>query len=190
MEREVQRMLCDRIDALLRERAQVIVAIDGCCASGKTTLAKRLGEAYGARVLHMDDFFLRPEQRTPERYAEPGGNVDYERFAEEVLAPLRAGRAYCYRRYDCGTQRLLEGEWIEPGRLTIIEGSYSLHPALEGSYDLKVLLHIDAQRQSERILARNGEAMHVRFMETWIPMEELYFEKTDIERRCDIRIEA
>ena len=33
----------------------------------------------------MDDFFLRPEQRRPERFAEPGGNVDRERFAAEVL---------------------------------------------------------------------------------------------------------
>ena len=36
----------------------------------------------------MDDFFLRPEQRTEERLKEVGGNVDRERFLEEVARPL------------------------------------------------------------------------------------------------------
>ena len=51
----------------------------------------------------MDDFFLRPEQRTPERFSEPGGNVDRERFLSEVLLPLRQGEAVDYRRFDCAT---------------------------------------------------------------------------------------
>ena len=69
----------------------VMVAIDGKCTSGKTTLASKLAEIYDCNVFHMDDFFLRPEQRTSERFAEIGGNVDYERFQEEVLFPLRSG---------------------------------------------------------------------------------------------------
>ena len=71
-----------KIDMLLGEREFVIVAIDGKCTSGKTTLAGRLAEIYDCNVFHMDDFFLRPEQRTAERFAEVGGNVDYERFQE------------------------------------------------------------------------------------------------------------
>ena len=66
-----------RIDLLLAQSGQVIVAIDGNCTAGKTTLAGMLEEMYDCSVFHMDDFFLRPEQRTPERYAEIGGNVDY-----------------------------------------------------------------------------------------------------------------
>ena len=81
-----------RIETLLAERDCVFVAIDGPCTSGKTTFAAMLNRRFGGNVLHMDDFFLRPEQRTPERFAEPGGNVDRERFETEVLAPLAAGR--------------------------------------------------------------------------------------------------
>ncbi len=69
-----------RIETLLAERDCVFVAIDGPCTSGKTTFAAMLNRRFGGNVLHMDDFFLRPEQRTPERFAEPGGNVDRERF--------------------------------------------------------------------------------------------------------------
>lgn len=55
----------------LERLSRGLVAIDGPCASGKTTLANALGGALGLTVFHMDDFFLRPSQRTPERLAEP-----------------------------------------------------------------------------------------------------------------------
>jgi len=42
--------------------------------------------------------------------------------------------------------------------------------------------------QKERILKRNGEAMAKRFFDEWIPMERLYFEKTDIKKRCGLTV--
>ena len=62
--------LVKKIDELMTQKDVVIVAIDGKCTSGKTTLAAKLAEIYDCNVFHMDDFFLRPEQRTPERFAE------------------------------------------------------------------------------------------------------------------------
>jgi len=47
-----------RIEMLLAEQEHMFVAIDGPCASGKTTLARNLSERFGGNVLHMDDFFL------------------------------------------------------------------------------------------------------------------------------------
>ena len=49
----------------------------------------------------MDDFYLQPHQRTEERLAEPGGNVDRERFLQEVLIPLHEGHDAVYRVFDC-----------------------------------------------------------------------------------------
>lgn len=180
--------LLSRIDALKGRPA--IVAIDGGAAGGKTTLAAGLARRFGADVLHMDDFFLQPHQRTAQRLGEPGGNVDYERFAREVLLPLRRGERYVYRRYDCRTQTLGAGEMRIPAPLTIVEGSYSLHPALASQYDLRVLLEVDAATQSARILKRNGADKHRRFMQEWIPLENRYFEATDIRSRCDVRLSA
>lgn len=180
--------LLSRMDALAGRRA--IVAIDGGAAGGKTTLAAWLARRFGADVLHMDDFFLQPHQRTAQRLCEPGGNVDYERFAREVLLPLRRGEAYCYRRYDCRTQTLGEGKERAPAPLTIVEGSYSLHPALAAQYDLRVLLEVDPRTQSARILKRNGADKHRRFMQEWIPLENRYFEATDIRSRCDVCLRA
>ena len=180
--------ICMRIDALLEEKRHVLLAIDGPAASGKTTLAAKLVARYGADVLHMDDYFLKPHQRTPERYAEPGGNVDWERFLSEALLPLSRGEAYTRRRFDCGSMTLLDGVTAVPGRMTIVEGSYSLHPALAPYYDLRVLLGISPEKQSARILARNGGEKHRQFMERWIPLENRYFTETRIETRCDMQL--
>ena len=65
--------------------AFVTVAIEGSSATGKSTLAALLSRIYNCNVFHMDDFFLQPHQRTPERFAQPGGNVDYERFRAQLL---------------------------------------------------------------------------------------------------------
>ena len=164
-----------QIDDLLTQKDAVIVAIDGKCTSGKTTLASKLAKLYDCNVFHMDDFFLRPEQRTPERFAEIGGNVDYERFLEEVLLPLKSSKTFSYRPFDCSTFTLSDPVIVTPKRLNIIEGTYSHHPYFGNPYDLKILLTIDEETQRRRILDR-PEFLHKRFFEEWIPMENRYFD--------------
>jgi len=55
------------VDKLRDEKEHLLVAIDGRCASGKTSIALELKDIYGCNVIHMDHFFLREEQRTAER---------------------------------------------------------------------------------------------------------------------------
>ena len=178
---EIQR----RINELLTRKDTVIVAIDGPCTSGKTTLAGKLSEIYDCNVFHMDDFFLRPEQRTPERFAEAGGNVDYERFGAEVLIPLKNGADFSYRPFDCKTFTLAEPVAVEPKKLTIIEGSYCNHPTFGEPYDLKIFLTITPDLQHQRVLQR-PEFLHRRFFEEWIPMENHYFDVFGIQKQCDL----
>ena len=163
-----------QIDGLPKEKPCVLVAIDGPCTSGKTTLATRLKELYDCNVFHMDDFFLRPEQRTPERFAEVGGNVDYERFKNEILTPLLAGKPFSYRPFDCKVFALAEPVTVTPKRLNIIEGTYSHHPYFGNPYDLRIMLTVTAELQRERI-AQRPAFLHRRFFEEWIPMENRYF---------------
>lgn len=168
---------------------RVVVALDGRCASGKTTLAARLARERGWSVVHMDHFFLRPEQRTPERYAQPGGNVDHERFLEEVLLPLRRGERPVYRPYDCHAQALRPPAPFDPGPVVLVEGSYACHPALWDHYDLRAFLTVDPGLQRERIAAREGAESARMFQERWIPLEERYFSACRVEARCDYRLE-
>lgn len=173
------------IQQLLCQKETVIVAIDGNCTSGKTTLANQLAANYDCNVFHMDDFFLRPEQRTAERFTEIGGNVDYERFNEEVLFPLKSGKAFSYRPFDCGTFQLADPVTVSPKKLNIIEGTYSLHPYFGKVHDLKILLTITPELQRERVLQR-PIFLHKRFFEEWIPMENRYFDGFRIPDKCDL----
>ena len=165
------------------------VAVEGGSASGKTTLGEMLREVYGCTVFHADDFFLRPEQRTPERLAEVGGNLDRERLLEEVLVPLSKGETVSYRRFDCSEMTVLPPVGITPGKLTVTEGAYSMHPELRDYYDFSVFLDISPELQKERILKRNTPQMAERFFNEWIPLENVYFHSEDIRNKCSMRIE-
>lgn len=177
----------ERIDETLK-KGSAIVAIEGGSASGKTTLSQMLGEIYDCTVFHMDDFFLRPEQRTAQRYAEVGGNVDRERFLEEVLIPLSKNQSIDYKRFDCSTFELCEPIKVTPQKLTIIEGAYSMHPELAPYYDLSVFLDISPELQRKRIAKRNSPQMAERFYNQWIPLEQTYFSKMQVRQRCHISV--
>ena len=77
------------------------LAIDGLCGSGKSTLGALLASVYDCNLFHADDFYLPKELRTPERYAAPGGNVHWERIRSEILEPLKTGKPFSYRKFDC-----------------------------------------------------------------------------------------
>lgn len=177
-----------QIDLLLERNEPVVVAIDGSCTAGKTTLATKLKQQYDCNVIHMDDFFLRPQQRTAERLGETGGNVDYERFRAEVLEPLGQGKAFSYRPYDCSTGTLKEPVEVTPKQLTIVEGTYSQHPYFGDVYDLRLFLQISPELRQQRILQRPA-FLHRRFFEEWIPMEQQYFKAFSIGEKSDLALD-
>ena len=163
----------------------LVVAIDGRCGGGKTTLASILQQQFGGVVISADDFFLRPEQRTPERFAEPGGNMDRERLLEEVLLPLSRKEAVAYRPFDCSTLSLGETVTVKVAPLTIIEGSYSCHPDLWDYYDLHIFVDVDPDEQIIRITRREGAEKAKMFKTRWIPLEERYFAHYGVQEQCD-----
>ena len=183
---EIVSSIKNHINDLLRTGRQIVIAIDGNCTAGKSTLTSVLEKEYDCNVFHMDDFFLRPEQRTPQRYAEPGGNVDYERFREEVILPLKTGNAFSYRPFSCKTFSLSDAVEVTPKALNIVEGTYCLHPYFGDVYDWKLFLSIDPQVQRERVYLR-PQHVQERFFTDWIPMEKLYFDFFQIPEQADIR---
>lgn len=153
-----------------------VIGIDGMSGSGKTTLGKLLQREYSdSNLFHMDDYFLQPYQKTPERSTEIGGNVDYERFMEEIILHLGDTDGFHYRTYDCHTQTLSSEIHITPKPLVIIEGAYSQHPYFGNPYDLLIFCEISEKEQKRRILKRNGAKMLELFVGEWIPKENLYF---------------
>lgn len=192
--RIVQSVYCDyfevfcRIDSLLRTHKSINVAIDGYCGSGKSTLATLLQQTYNCNVIHMDHFFLPLLLRTPDRMLEPGGNIDYDRFIQEVASGLRTNQSIQYRVFNCKVMSVDQTILVPPNRLNIIEGSYSMHPKFCDLYDLKIFMQIDPNEQIRRILQRSGPDLLQRFIREWIPMENRYFTDLQILKQCDVVI--
>ncbi len=178
-------LFCE-LDKKLAE-GKVILTVEGGSASGKSTLGVMLKEIYDCNLIRTDDFFLQMHQRTPERFAEVGGNLDRERFYTEVVEPISENREFCYRKFDCSTMSLGERVTVTPKKLTVIEGAYSMHPYFGKYYDLSVFLDITPELQRQRILKRNPN-MAERFFNEWIPLERAYIEGTNIKQRCDMVI--
>ena len=163
-----------------------IIAIDGRSASGKTSLAALVAESSGGSIVHMDDFFLPVDLRTPERLSSPGGNVHSERFIEEVLPHLARKEMFSYRRFDCSLMDYAaEPVEADASGIIVIEGAYSLSPAFGHYYDLSVFCDVDGSVQMRRIIARNGKEKAEVFRTRWIPMEELYISSCAIMEKAD-----
>ena len=181
----LQRQVIDIINQWLRssEEEVLLIAIDGKCGSGKTTLSEFLKEYYACNVFHMDDFFLQQHQRTEERLTEIGGNVDYERFQDEVLQKIKNKEMVLYRAYSCKEKKLGDSVSIHPHRLNIIEGSYSQHPFFGDAYQLRIFLDLEDNIQVNNIRNRNGEEKLLEFQKLWIPKENAYFDTYHIKQK-------
>ena len=178
--------LLSAIDRGMAGEPRFRVAIDGPCASGKSTLGEDLAKIYRCPLIHMDDFFLRPEQRTEERLAQPGGNVDYERFDREVLSPLCRGETARYRPWQCRTGNFRPEITVDPSPLTVVEGSYALRPDLRERYHLRIWVEAPWEVRLRRLAQRGGPGCLARFQNQWIPMEDRYFQQCQVKECCQL----
>lgn len=174
------------ITELKLTKHHLIIAIDGMCASGKTSIGEILSRYFPSRIIHMDDFFLPYNLRTKERYDEIGGNIDYDRFKKEVIDNL--DNNICYKPYNCKTNSFLKEKQLPLCDITIIEGSYSLHPKFGEYYDLSIFVEVSNMEQIERIKIRNGISQVTIFKDKWIKFENNYFEHFKIKERVNFII--
>ena len=177
----------EHVSKLERENKIIVIAIDGRCSSGKTTIASFLSFIFGEdinSIVHMDDFFLPKELRTPERLKTAGGNIHSERFLEEVIPFLRDSK-FRYRKFDCSILDYSGFVEVKNKSVRIVEGSYSTHPIFGKYADITIFSDISFEEQKKRILKRNGEEKLKIFLEKWIPMEENYFKSFDIKNSAD-----
>lgn len=166
--------LLQKIEAQMRQKQPLLIAIDGRCGSGKTRLAALLQTQFPCRVFHTDHYYLPVAQRPTDWRQRPAGNMDLERLRTEVLLPAQRGEAVRQCIFHCAAQRLGEPQTVPPAPLTVVEGSCSLHPALNGAYDMRIFLTCSDAVQQARLQAREGEHYDM-FRQIWIPMEELYY---------------
>ena len=168
----------------------LVLALDGRCGSGKTTLANGLAaQLPGCTLLRTDDFYLPPAQRIPDWAHTPCANMDLIRLRNEALRPAYEGQPVLYRAYSCraGTYQPVQEFAAQP--LVILEGSYSHHPLLAGYETLRVFVTCSREEQTRRLQAREGE-QYANFAARWIPLEEGYFAQYRIEETADLAVDT
>lgn len=165
-------------------KKDLLICIDGMCGAGKSTLGKLLQQRLNGNLFHMDDFFLQPHQRKTARLSEIGGNVDYERFQEEILAHLQDISGLSYGVFDCKKQCIDRSVYVNNKAVNIVEGSYSIHPYFQKKADINIFLEVAPEEQLRRIQSRNSAEQVKRFTNEWIPKENAYFDTFNIRQKC------
>ena len=167
-----------------------MLALDGRCGSGKTTLANTLVRQFPASItLHTDDFYLPPAQRIRGWEKTPCANMDLARLRDEALRPAYEGQAVQYRAYSCREGAYLPARELAAQPLVILEGSYSHHPLLTGYETLRVFLTCAKEEQTRRLQAREGER-YATFAARWVPLEEGYFAQYGIAECADFVVDT
>jgi uridine kinase len=172
------------LSAWKERRGSGILALDGMCGSGKTTLSERISERTGFSVIHMDDYYLPFSQRKKNWREIPAGNMDLIRLKKEVITPFQNHQWIQTRRYLCRSEQYIE-EIIPPADGLIVEGTYSCHPVLKDAYTMCVFLEISEKIQRKRILEREGKRSS-NFFKIWIPMETNYFQTLAVRSHMDL----
>ena len=169
-----------------------VISIDGLCGAGKTTIANAIQKWHQeqgicADIIHMDHFFLQKHQRSMQRLAEPGGNIDYERFTQDIVSKLKNTAPLYYTPFNCTTMTMDEPIQIQASQVVIVEGSYSLHPVFKKYYDISIFVTTPKEEQLSRLKKRGSDVFEM-FIWRWIPMENKYFSHYKIEESCDLII--
>lgn len=168
----------------------LVLALDGRCGSGKTTLADWLARQFPASiVLHTDDFYLPPAQRVRGWEKTPCANMDLIRLRDEALRPAYEGQPVLYRAYSCRAGAYQPVQELAAQPLVILEGSYSHHPLLAGYETLQVFVTCSREEQTRRLQAREG-TYYQTFETCWIPAEERYLRSFDIENADVLRLDT
>lgn len=180
--------LASLIKTRLGQQPTVLVALDGRCGAGKTTLAEQLAERFPRSItIHTDDFYLPPPQRVTGWESIPCANMHLERLRAEVVAPARVGRSVHYKAYSCREGAYLPPRTLGPAPLVIVEGSYSHHPSLTPYYDIEAFVTCSPEEQARRLRAREGKR-YSNFVKRWIPLEEEYFTDYAIEKNAELTV--
>lgn len=154
------------------------IALEGRCCSGKTTITKNIKNA---SVIHADDFFSNT--------SEP---LDFNRL-KNVLLNLEPNKINTYEIFNCMSKNINDAYSFKKTdilkKIVIVEGVYSYHEAIRDIYDEVIYIN-SSDNQLQRLLNRcNGNSdLYNKFINIWIPREELYFNSFDFIKNASIII--
>lgn len=142
----------------------MIIAIAGRSASGKTTLAKKLGDFYEATVLGMDSFYktideMKEEDLLDEKdfpiWDHPEA-ISWERFGD-FLKQVKEGTDIQIPIYQKEPGIVTGYRPIEIGGAVIVEGMYALHSRANLNPDLGIYIDLCVEERWKRKFERDSK---------------------------------
>ncbi|WP_432880171.1 uridine kinase [Kribbella sp. CA-245084] len=182
-------------DVLAVQRSHPVrVAIDGCSAAGKTTLADELADVLrgrtGREVIRAGiDYFKRaPELRTAYPIDSPESYYfemyDNDAIRDRLLAPLGPGgdRSYVVGIRDASARSVLDSpvQTAAPDAVLLADGAFLQRRELDEFWDLRIYIHVSFEtvlrRGTERDQAwmDSPAAAEQRYLNRYIPGERMY----------------
>jgi uridine kinase len=189
---QLMELLADSVEGRSAGRP-IRVAVDGCAASGKTTMADELAVVLRQRGRHVIrawvDDFLRPRSERYRRgeYTALGcyqDSFDYPALTGRLLDPLGPGGTLEYQTAAYDRHADLA---VSPATATapadavlVLDGVFLLRPELRDRWDLKIHLSV----QPSEILRRGRirdlhlygsiEQVDRRYLSRYLPAQEIY----------------
>lgn len=171
---------------------RIVIGIAGGTASGKTTVAKRLSEAFSSdAVILSHDYYYKPhddlsfEERKQVNYDHPD-SLDTDLLVEHVRE-LKKGNAITHPTYDFANHsRNAEWKKMDSAKIIIVEGILIFtNKTLCKLCDVKLFVDADADVRFIRRLSRdvnergrNMESTINQYLTTVKPMHEQFVEPT------------
>lgn len=200
--------LADAVLAVQRPHP-VRVAIDGCSAAGKTTMADELAEVLRARtdreVIRAGiDYFKRAvELRTAYPVESPESYYydmwDHDAIRDRLLVPLGPGgdRRYTTAVRETSARNALNLPVLtaRPDAVLIADGAFLQRPELDAYWDLRIYVHVGfdvvLRRGTERDKAfmTSAAAAEQRYLNRYIPGERMYVDQVDPRSRAQLVID-
>jgi uridine kinase len=179
------------LQATPRRQRTLLVGIDGPGASGKSTFARAIAALDPEiAVVEFDDFYRPSAERHARRDGEIGGDFDWRRLRDQVLAPLARDEPGRYQRYDWPGDRLAEWHDVPAGGIVLVEGNYSTRAELSGCYDITVWIEAPRALRLERGVRRGGDNTRERWLTEWMPEEDRYVAAERPAERVDLRFDG
>ena len=155
-----------------------IIAIDGPGGAGKTVLAKRIGLALNAQVIHTDDFF---DPIVRDNWS--------KRLLSQVLEPLSKNQSGRYQPYDWDTSLLTEWRDVAPDYYLVIEGVQASRKELRKYIAFNIWVETPRKIRLQRGLARDGHDAKDKWVE-WMKREDAYIIDEHPDRSADLTVDG
>jgi uridine kinase len=194
--------IVNRVSALVRsDDRPLLIAIDGCSGSGKSSIATLVVEILGATLIATDDFFAAHisdqgwlSRSCMERAADA---IDWQRLTSEVLEPLLRRTPAQWHSFDFEAGVRPDGSYAikadciryRPGDIIVLEGAYSTRPELAGLIDLKILIDVPVAIRHRRLIEREEGDFLAKWHDIWDGAEQFYFQHLRTPSTFDMVVE-